>query len=258
MSTTSLAVMEPAAIAIETAEHQVYTFPTEEKAREFEALCAQQGGACVRLGAAAPPVPKAARTLYDLETHLAALLDTDEMIPAELEGEYELELQSTLTAVVEKRDRVGQFRQHLVSQVELAKAERKRLEDRGAFYERALLKLDGYLTRIIDTLGLDPKGKRKKLEGRTLTLALHGCKKRVEITDEAAVPVQYKRVTVTLPAATWEALIDSLDFDIRDQILDAVTSPQMELNRTLAYTDLAADAVIPGLALGGGSYVEVK
>lgn len=48
-----------------------------------------------------------------------------------------------------------------------------------------------------------PKGKRKKLEGNTITLSLRGCDKRAEVTDEAAVPTKYKRVTVTLPAETW-------------------------------------------------------
>ena len=243
------------AVVVQAGDGQVFQFPTRAEAREFQAAAKDAGGTAVELIPAAPP---AARTLYDIETHLAALVDTEEMVPAEREEEYRLELERTLSEVVEKRDRVGQFRLHLVSQIELAKAERRRLEDREALYQRALDKLDGYLTWIIDGLGLDAKGKRKNLDGKALTLGLHGCKKRVEVTDEEAVPAKYKRVTVTLPAATWELMMDSLDLELREQVLGEVTTPKADVNRTLAYTDLAAEVAIPGFSLVGGTYVEVK
>ena len=240
------------AVVVQAGDGQVFQFPTPAEAREFQAAAKDAGGTAVELIPAAPP---AARTLYDIETHLAALVDTEEMVPADLEEKYRLELGRTLSEVVEKRDRVGQFRLHLVSMIDIAEAERRRLEEREASYQRALDKLDGYLTWIIEGLGLDAKGKRKKLEGKTLTLGLHGCKKRVEVTDEQAVPTKYKRVTVTMTADTWEAMMDSLDLELREQVLGEVTSPKLEVNRTVAYADLAADAAIPGLELSGGTYV---
>ena len=45
-----------------------------------------------------------------------------------------------------------------------------------------------------------------------------GCDSRVEVTDAAAVPARYKRVTMTLPAETWELVCDSLDLDLREQV----------------------------------------
>src|ERR1700683_2705139 len=55
-------------------------------------------------------------------------LDTEELGPDELEQEYALELQATLLATVEKRDRVGQFLAHLESQIAFAHAEVARLQ----------------------------------------------------------------------------------------------------------------------------------
>ena len=208
--------------------------------------------------AATPTAGRCPAALYDLEVHLAALVDTEEMVPPEQEAEYQTALQRTLTEVVEKRDRVGQFRLHLVSQINLAKAERQRLQEREAIYQRALDKLDAYLTYVVENVGLDAKGKRKKLEGKTLTIGLRGCKRRVELTDEAAVPTKYKRVTVTLTAETWEMMIDSLDLELREQVLGEVANPKIDVDRTLAYSDLAADVAIPGASLSGGTYVEVK
>jgi hypothetical protein len=53
---------------------------------------------------------------------------------------------------------------------------------------KVFVRMESYVARVIESLGLDAKGKRKKLEGNTITLALHGCDKRAEVTDEAAVP----------------------------------------------------------------------
>jgi len=104
-------------------------------------------------------------------------------------------------------------------------------------------------------LGLDAKGKRKTLEGTTITLSLRGSDKRVEITDEAAVPTRYKRVTVTLPAETWELVCDSLDLDFREQVLAEVKSPKVDGCTSLVNVDLKADIAVPGAKLAGGTYL---
>jgi Siphovirus Gp157 len=206
-----------------------------------------------------PPVPPAAaRSLYDIETHLAALIDTEDLVPAELEAEYAIELQSTLLATVEKRDRVGQFMAHLESQAALAKAERKRLDDREALYDRAFAQMEAYVSRVIDSLGLDDKGKRRKLEGNTITFSLRGCDKRAEVTDEMALPTKYKRVTVTLPAETWELVCDSLDLDLRERVLSEVKAARAEVSTSLVKADLKADIAVPGAKLAGGTYLVRK
>ena len=196
--------------------------------------------------------------MYDLELHLAALIDTEELVPVELENAYALELQATLLATVEKRDRVGHFMAHLEAQAALAVAEIKRLQDRKALYERAFGQMESYVSRVIDSLPLDAKGKRQKLEGNTVTFSLRGCDKRAEVTDEMLVPTKYKRVTLTLPAESWELVCDSLDLDLRDQILGEVKSPKVEVSTSLVKADLKADIAVPGAALAGGSYLVRK
>ena len=233
----------------------VYAFPTEGEASQFVAVAKTCGETAVQL---LPPPPPAARALYDLETHLAALLDTEDLLPEDQEQEFALELHATLVATTEKRDRVGQFIHHLRSQVTFAHAEAARLREREQFYQKALDRMEGYVTRVIDMLGFDAKGKRKKLEGNVVTLSLVGCKKSVEVINEEIVPTKYKRVTLTLPADTWETVCNSLDLELRDQVLDEVKGASVEVSRSLAYPDLKADIEVPGLKLGGGSYVEVK
>lgn len=239
-----------------TGDSKVFQFPTPEKAAEFAASAEAAGGEVIRME---PKLPAPARPLYDLELHLAALLDTEDGgIPAELEQEYALELHATLIAAEEKRDRVAQFRRHLQAQIAFAKEEVTRLRDRQTHYEGALEHLDSYITRVIDMLGTDSKGKRRKLEGNVATIGLHGCDRSVEVTDETAVPALYKRVTITLPLETWETLMDSIDLDLRESTLAAVTSPAIEVSKSAVKADLKAGVEIAGARLAGGTYVEVK
>src|ERR1035437_6236756 len=155
-----------APVVVQSDDGKVFQFPAESNAQQFETSVQQAGGETLRL---VPEVLPAARPLYDLEAHLAALVDTEEMVSEELEAQFALELHATLAATVEKRDRVGQFVAHLESQVAFAHAEVKRLQEREAFYQRVLARMETYITRVIESLGLDAKGKRKKLEGTTVT-----------------------------------------------------------------------------------------
>ena len=242
-------------VAVQTDDGNVLQIHIPEGAQQFETSVEQAGGDTCQL---VPKVLPAARSLYDIEAHLAALVDTEDLVPVDLEQEFALELQATLAATVEKRDRVGQFMAHLESQIAFAHAEVARLKAREEFYEKVFARMDGYVCRVIESLGLDAKGKRKTLEGTTITLSLRGCDKRVEVTDEAAVPTKYKRITVTLPAETWELVCDSLDLDLRGQVLGEVKSPKVEVSTSLVKVDLKADISVPGAKLSGGTYLVRK
>jgi hypothetical protein len=244
-----------APVVVQSDDGKVFQFPADSNAQQFETSVKQAGGETLRL---VPEVLPAARPLYDLEAHLAALVDTEEMVPPELEEQFALELREALAATVEKRDRVGQFMAHLESQVAFAHAEVARLKTREQFYTTVLARMEGYVSRVIESLGLDAKGKRKKLEGTTVTFSLRGCDKRAEVTDELLVPTRYKRVTVTLPAETWELVCDSLDLDLREQVLGEVKSPKIEVSTSLVKTDLKAEIAVPGAELAGGTYLVRK
>lgn len=160
----------------------------------------------------------ASQSLYSIEEHLAALVDTADMVTPAEERQFRDDLQIALTAAVEKRDRVGQFMAHLQQQIAFAAAEMNRLRDRKALYERALERIENYVIYTIEKLGRDSKGKYRKLEGKTVTFSLAGCPPSVAITDEAAVPLRYKQVTIKLPASTWEQILDCLGCEGRDAI----------------------------------------
>ncbi len=197
-------------------------------------------------------VPARAATvapLYDIEDHLAALIETAELVPAEQEAEFQQELARSIEAAVEKRDRVGQFLAHCEAQAALAKAEIERLRERKAIYERAVERVESYVVKTIECLGADTKGKYRKLEGRTVTLSIRGCPASADITNEAAVPAAYKTLTVKVPAAAWDQILDSLEVDLRLTILEQARVTDTSVSKTAVKAALESGEQVAGARL---------
>lgn len=134
-------------------------------------------------------------TLYEVEEHLQALLDTEALVEGtEQEAQFRADLQEAIKISVEKRDRVAAFIRHCGSQVEFAKAERERLAIRQKFFERAAERMQNIVLATIKAAGTDAEGKYKKLEGQTVTFSARAGATSVRITDEALVPAKYKTV----------------------------------------------------------------
>src|SRR3954464_2400918 len=166
---SALPVRIPVPVVVATGDNKVYQFPNVETAADFEAKVREVGGTTLRLLPPSAPRPDAARSLYDVEDHLAAMTDTAELVSLGQEQSFIAEFQQALTAAVEKRDRVGQFFAHCESQALLAQQETYRLSHRNAFYQRATDRMEGYVAMVIVSLGTDGKGKFRKLEGNTST-----------------------------------------------------------------------------------------
>ena len=212
----------------------------------------------VPVGAVAlPPVPHPL-TLYALEETLTILADTEDMVPEEQRAEFQEEFRLALTAAVEKRDRVGAFLAHLENQAAFAKAEIVRLQERKAWFEHAVERMEGYVINVIESLGRDAKGKHQKLEGRTVTFGIKDCPPSVEIQDEAAVPADYKAITITMPALVWETLLDSMELEQRASILDTVEKPKVAVSKTAIRKAIDGGGQVPGADLIVGKKTLVR
>ena len=204
--------------------------------------------------AVVPSPAVTAAPLYVIEDHLAALIETAELVSAEQEQEFRAEFQTALTAAVEKRDRVGQFLAHLEHQIDFAKFEIDRLRLRKATCECALARLESYVIETIENLGTDGKGKYRTLEGKTNTFSLRACPPSVEVTDESAVPSDYRTLTLKLPAVTWEQLLDGLDIEQRASVLGQVKSPEVSVDKRSIKAAMDGGADVPGAGLVTGRH----
>jgi len=204
--------------------------------------------------AVVPSPAVTAAPLYVIEDQLACLIETAELVSPEQEQEFRVEFQTALTAAVEKRDRVGQFLAHLEQQIDFARFEIDRLRQRKATCERALARLEEYVVETIENLGTDSKGKYRTLEGKTTTFSLRACPPSVEVSDESAVPAEYKTLTLKLPAVTWEQLLDGLDIEQRVAVLGQMKSPEVSLEKRSIKAAIDGGAEVPGAGLATGRH----
>lgn len=189
-------------------------------------------------------------TLWDAEHDLASFFDTLEMVEPCHEQEFLEEFSKSLTTAQDKRDRVAHALTHLESVQQLAKQEIERLKLRVAVAEHAQAKLESYVVKVIESLGIDEKtGRYKKLEGKTTTLSIAGCPPSVNITDETLVPAEYKSACLKLPALLWEELLNSVDIELRDKVLTAIKSPDLIVSKSQLKTALDSGAAVPGADL---------
>jgi Siphovirus Gp157 len=191
-----------------------------------------------------PPetMPAVRTSLFAVEESLQAMLDSAELVEPEQQAEFAADLEAALAATVSKRDRTQGFLVHCESLAAKTAGEIKRLQARKAFFEAVVERVEFSVVRTIRNLGIDAKGKYKSLQGETVTLSVRRCPATVAITDEAKVPALFKTVTITVPALTWEAVLDALDMETRAKVLDEIKRPDSTVNKAAVKEAIEAAA----------------
>lgn len=150
--------------------------------------------------------PPPARTFYEIEDQLQALLDTEEMVSEEQAGEYFADLAQAHADATRKRNGIIKALVSFDEQVEGAEAEIKRLKEHIARQEKAKERLQQYVIGVLKKL---PEG-RQKLTCHLGTLALRKGSKRVEVHDTSKVPWVLKRAVVHVAGIQAERIVASL------------------------------------------------
>jgi hypothetical protein len=91
-----------------------------------------------------------------------------------------------------------------------------------------------------------------------VTFSIRDCPPSVEIKDEAAIPSDYKAITITMPALQWEALLDFLDLEQRAAVLDSVGKPKASVSKTAIKKAIGDGAQVPGADLIVGKKTLVR
>jgi hypothetical protein len=144
----------------------------------------------INKGRASGPVTTA--PLYEILDHLSALFESLEGLPADdpLRPQCEADIAEYLLAEIRKVDNIANYLQFCHVQQNFAAQEIRRLQERKAMWERRQQNLEAHVQVVMVGQSV------KKLEGRNNTIILRPCPASVEITDVAAVPQEYIRVTV--------------------------------------------------------------
>lgn len=193
-------------------------------------------------------VPPQPLSLAAIEEQLAAYDNVADLVTPELEAEFQAEFSLALTTAVAKRDRVAAFLAHLEMRAAAADAEIKRLRERKSFLEGTAERIKGYVLNCIEGLGLDAKGKYRKLEGSTVTFSSRACPASVEVLDENLVPVEYKTITVTMGLHTWTELLDSAPIEVYAQVMETGRTA-VAVSKPAVKAALEAGVEVPGVRI---------
>jgi hypothetical protein len=193
-------------------------------------------------------------TLYDIETTLVALTDisTFEDLAPELREAYEAALAIAIQESLEKRDAIGFRLFELGKEAKLAATNAQIHADAAALFtarmrrfEAAADRLREYVLSVMRALPKSAKGGPRKLEGKASTLKACAVPASVEFTDEALVPLEFKSVTVTMPALAWQTLVE----DVNVYNLLGGGRPQWSTSKAAVKAALQNGRDVPGAKL---------
>lgn len=160
-----------------------------------------------------------ALTLYAIEENLLALIDTAEMVE---DDEQRLAILNEIaeaneTALV-KRDNVIRFLRRLSIMLDTDRAKGKvgaidaeidRLKAFKEQLENRRDRIEQYLVGVVEQFAPKPKKGNPRLEGSIGYLSIAKNPDRPEISEEGLVPRRFKKVTITLPAESWDVVLDA-------------------------------------------------
>lgn len=193
--------------------------------------------------AATAAVAAPRRTLFDVMEHLQAVTDSAEMVVAEQEQEFLADLEAAKLSAREKIDKVAGFIAACEAQNAGAAAEVIRLRARQQYFAACVERMESYVLGTVMRQEPDAKGRYAPLVGDTSTFAAKRNPPSVCITNEAAVPPEYKAITLTMPLPFWESLLDSLDMDLCSGLLTQITSQTVACQKAALKPALQAGPV---------------
>lgn len=151
-----------------------------------------------------------ALSLYQIEDDLAALINSEEMVPEGTDERLQIldEIAQKTAQAVAKRNNVIRFLRHIGHQIDNIDTEIERLRALRGSYTSGRERVEKYVASVIEQCVEQPKHGPKKLEGTIGVLSLRRNPERTVITDMEKLPDRFKEITVTLPLQHWNWLID--------------------------------------------------
>jgi hypothetical protein len=147
-------------------------------------------------------------SLFEIDEELNGLLDEIEEQTAqggEPTGELVSRFQQFCSAHDEKVDRIGRFLRRMEAREQFCRAEAARLSDRARATAGKVERTRNMVLYYLMSRDL------KAIEGREFTLrAQKNSQESVRITDEAALPVAFRKIDACIGGVLWETVLANL------------------------------------------------
>jgi hypothetical protein len=196
----------------------------------------------------------AKNSLFEIDAELDGLLDEIEE-QTEQKGEPSEDLvarfQQFCSAHGEKVDRIGRFLRRMEAREQFCRSEAARLSDRARAAAGKVERTKNMVLYHLMSRDL------KALDGREFTLrAQKNSQDTVRITDEAALPVAFRRIDARISGVLWETVLANLPDELGRMIESAVEESRPDTDTIKAA--IQREEEVPGAELRRGWHLRIK
>jgi hypothetical protein len=195
----------------------------------------------------------ATNSLFEIDVELDSLLDEIEEQTAqggEPSGELVARFQQFCSAHDEKVDRIGRFVRIMEAREQYCRSESARLTDRARAAAGKVERAKNMVLYYLLSRDL------KKIEGYQFTLrAQKNSQDSVRITDEAALPLAYRKIDARIGGVLWETVLVNLPEELCKMLEAAVqeSKPDSEAIKSA----IQQEEHVPGAELRRGCHLRV-
>lgn len=220
------------------------------------------------MGTELQPNPLPDLTLFHLDAELQALVlyreeraaDTADPITPEELAAIDGEITKYLEALPKKVSGVVAVIRDWKAKQEIARQECDRYAGIVRHFEAVEKRLKEYCAVILERQPMPAKGARKLTgaDGSMIMLKGNGGLQPLEITDEAQLPDDCKKATITIPLNLWQDVFSAISDSMADEVsrnITVVIAPDQGAIRAV----IQAEGGVPGARLlDRGSHVEIR
>jgi Siphovirus Gp157 len=194
-----------------------------------------------------------ASSLFDIDMELDSLVEQmEEQVEAGGDPSEDLmaKFYQFCEAHGEKVDRIGRFLRMMEAREQFCRSEAARLSVRARAAAGRVERTKNMVLYYLLSRDL------KKIDGQQFTLrAQKNSQDSVRITDEAALPVCYRRIEAQIPGAVWETVLSLLPDELADRLESSLqeTRPDNEAVKAA----LAENQAVPGAEVRRGFHLRV-
>jgi len=196
----------------------------------------------------------ATNSLFAIDAELDSLLDEIEEQTAQ-EGSPSEELverfQQFCSAHGEKVDRIGRFLRQMEAREQFCRSEATRLSDRARAAAGKAERTKNMVLYYLMSRDL------KAIEGREFTLrAQKNSQDSVRITDEAALPVAFRKIDARIGGVLWETVLVNLPDELGKMLESIVEESRPDMDSIKAA--ILREEQVPGAELRRGWHLRIK
>ena len=196
----------------------------------------------------------ATNSLFEIDAELDGLLD-EIAEQAEQKGEPPEELvarfQQFCSAHGEKVDRIGRFLRQMEAREQFCRSEAARLSDRARTAAGKVERTKNMVLYYLMSRDL------KTIEGREFTLRVQkNSQDSVRITDEAALPVAFRRIDARIGGVLWETVLANLPDELGKMLESTVEESGPDTDSIKA--TIQREEQVPGAELWRGWHLRIR